>query len=179
VALDTFTAGSYSSAYAATACGITEGGYELTFETQAENIAESDRFGQSLIDLIWRGGSATLDAVFLAYKPGSLSVFWPYGGAINAAGVLGILEDTTIAAPNKLPIGSLGSDIAKALVLTVVAGTPAASNGPFNSTLTANKALLRPGFPGKLVLNSKLKKVPVSLVLLPYDAGGGIYKFCA
>jgi hypothetical protein len=165
VALDTFIAGRYSGTYAAVDVGITREGYEITLDTEIEEIGETDAWGQSVIDGIWRGGNCFLQFVSTAYKAGSLAAFWPYGGSIAAAGVLGILVDDSIAAPNKLPIGQLASNIAKAFVLTAAAGTPAATTP---ATLTANLALLARNFSGRLLYNSKLRDVPIRLRLFPY-----------
>lgn len=167
MALDTFIAGRYSGTYATVDVGITKEGYELTLDTEMEDIGETDAWGQSVIDGVWRGGNAFLQFVSTAYKAGSIAAFWPYGGQIGAAGVLGILVDDSIAAPNKLPIASLASDIAKALVLTAAAGTPAAATP---ATLTASKALLAKNNNGRLLFNSKLREVPVRLRIYPYTA---------
>ena len=104
-----------------------------------EDIAETDAWGLSVIDSVWRGGNCFLQFTSKAYKQGSLAAFWPYGGAKNANGVLGVLVDDTIAAPNKVPIATLASGLAKTFILTATAGTPAAS-AP--ATLTATQALL-------------------------------------
>jgi hypothetical protein len=173
MSLDVFISGRYSSQYNSNDVGITENGYELSFETMHETINESDAYGQTILDSIWRGGNVTCDFTSLAAKTGSLVAFWPYGGSITAptAGTLGVLVDPTVAAPNKLPIGQLASNIAKPFGMTVAAGTPANNVGAPGGlqTITANYALLRENFPAKLLFSSKLKKVPVSLRFYPYD----------
>ena len=91
-----------------------------------------------------------------AYKAGSITPFWPWG----AMGVF-----YTAAAP----IARLASNVAAAMVLTATANTPAAAAV---ATLTGSKSILAPNNPAKLLYNSKLRKVPVRLVLLPSDTAG-------
>ncbi len=175
MALETMVAGRYAATYATVDTGITREGYELTLDSEMEDIGETDAWGQSVIDGVWRGGNCFLQFVSIAYKAGSLAAFWPYGGAANAAGAIGILVDDTVSAPNKLPIGTLASSVAKALVLTAAAGTPAAA-AP--ATLTATYALLAKNNNGRILFNSKLRDVPVRLRLYPYTVSS-VTKFFA
>jgi len=140
-----------------------------------EDIGETDAWGQTVIDGIWRGGNCFLQFVSTAYKAGSLGAFWPWGGQLAGAGALGILVDDSIAAPNKLPIGTLATNHALPLVLTAAAGTPAAATP---ATLTATKALLAKNNNGRLLFNSKLRDVPVRLRLYPVTASS-VTKFFA
>lgn len=157
MALETLVAGAYAGAYNGVSTGITEQGFELTFETKAEEIGESDAFGESLIDFIYRGGRLSTMFESLAYKAGSITPFWPWG----PLGVLGI-------------IARLASNVAMPLTLTSTAGTPAAASP---ATLTFGKAILAPNNPARLLYNSKLRKVPVRLACLPYNIGAGVIAF--
>lgn len=174
MALDTFIAGRYSATYNANDVGITRDGYELQFDMEMEDIGETDAYGLSVIDGVWRGGNVHCQLTSTAYKTGSLAAFWPIGGAVNADGVFGILVDGGVADPNKLPIGELASNMAKAFVLTVTVGTPADGNP---DTVTASKALLAKNNGGKLLFNSKLRDVPVRLRFYPYEVSSGLVKF--
>lgn len=177
VALDTFVAGRYSGTYNAVDVGITRDGYELTLDTEFEDIGETDAWGMSVIDGIWRGGNCFLQFTSVAYKPGSLSAFWPYGTGLGGVGALGILYDSTQVA--KLPIAALASAIALPFILTSTPGTPAATGaGPAASTLTATTALLAKNNNGKLAFNSKLRDVPVRLRCYPFTTAN-ITKFFA
>jgi len=153
VALGTFIAGAYSATYNAVAIGITEQGIRLQFETKAEEIGESDAYGEMLIDFIFRGSRLSLVWEGLEYKAGSVLPFWPWGG-LGTPGV----------------IGRLASNVAMALVMTSTTGTPAVATP---ATQTFSKAILSPNNNLELLYNSKLRKVPVKLTCLPYDSGGG------
>lgn len=155
MAVDTFVAGAYTSTYNAVAVGIQKEGFELQKEFRGEEIAESDVFGESLIDFIHRGMRVYLQFEGLAYKAGSITPFWPWG----ALGLVGV-------------VARLASNVAAAHVLTATAGTPAAASP---ATLTASKAILAPNNPASLLFNSKLRTVPIRLALLLYDTGAGAY----
>jgi hypothetical protein len=157
MALDTFIAGRYNTTYNAVDVGITDQGYNLTMESKVETIEESDSFGNSIIDWIYRGGNCYIDFDCKSYKAGSTNPYWPYG-ALGAMGV----------------IGRLASAIAVATVMTALTGTPAAT-AP--ATITTTLTLLAPNSPAKLLFNSKLRQVPVRLQVLPYDSGAGVIKW--
>lgn len=161
MALDTFIAGRYTGTYNAVDVGITDQGYELEQGSTMEAIEESDAFGNSLIDGIYRGGNVFLQFLGKAYKAGAITPFWPWG----AIGVM-----ATAAAP----ISRLASDVAKAMVLTATANTPAAA-AP--ATLTGSLSILAPNSPAKLLFNSKLRQVPIRLQFLPSENAGTVRWF--
>lgn len=159
MALDTFIAGRYSSTYNAVDCGITENGYELQQESNNQEIAPSDAYGDSVLDLVYRGGQVFCQFEGKAYKAGIVTPFWPW----SSIGAMGL-------------IGRLGSDVASAFVLTATASTPAAA-AP--ATLTGTKSILASNFPARLLFSSVLRTVPVRLRMLPYDSGSGTIKWFA
>ena len=152
MAIDTFIAGRYSGTYNSVDVGITEEGYTLSQDSAAHLINNTDAFGDSIIDWVYRGGNVSLQFEGKAYKAGAITPFWPYAA-------LGKLSTTAA------PIGRLASDIALAMVLTAVANTPAAATP---ATLTGSKSILAPNNPANLLFNSKVRNVPVRLQLLPY-----------
>lgn len=158
MALDTFVAGRYSATYNSSDVGITRGGYELQQESRWEDVAETDAYGLSIIDGIYRGGNVYCQFDSKAYKTGSIAAFWPWSN-LGAMGV----------------IGRRASDVALSLVLTVTASTPAATYGP--ATLTGLYSILAPNNPARLLYNSVLREVPVRLLFLPYSSAGTIYWF--
>lgn len=166
MALGSFVAGRYSGTYNAVDVGMTRDGYEVEQDADIDEIGETDAWGASVIDGIWRGGNCFMQFNSEEYKAGSLGAFWPYGNAVAAgAGVLGTLLNTA----GTTPIGTLASVLAKSMVLTVTPGTPAV--GTVN-TLTALLALLAKNYNGKLLFTSKLREVPVRLRLYPGTTGG-------
>ena len=159
MALDTFISGRYTNAYNGVSVGITDNGFELQQDSSWEQISTSDAYGDSILDGVYRGGSVYLQFESKAFKNGSISPFWPWGS-------LGVMQ--TPAAP----VGRLASDVASAMVLTAVAGTPAAVAASPN-TLTGSKAILAPNSSGRLLFTSRLRQVPIRLVFLPTEPSTG------
>ena len=162
MALDTFVAGRYAGAYNAVDVGITEGGFEVSLGSKAEMVNQTDAFGESLIDGIFRGGECEMQFQAVAYKAGSISPFWPWGGGLGS-----------MATPGA-PIAQLFSNVAQAMVLSSTANTPAATSP---ASLTASKSILAPNNPAKLLFNSTLRKVPVRLAVLPVSDGTGGFRW--
>lgn len=147
-----FIAGRYSSTFNSVDTGITRNGYRLRQRLRAELIDETDAYGNSLIDFVWRGGAVSIQFNSKAYKAGSVTPFYSWGS-------LGVLSSTAA------PISRLASDVGLALVLTATASTPAAA-AP--ATLTASKAITGPDFQGELLYDSRIREVPIELQLIPY-----------
>ena len=141
----------YSGSYNSVDVGITRDGYSLQHESFWEQIAESDAYGLSLIDGIYRGGNLSIEFEGLAYKSGTTSPFWPWA-------LLGKMATTA------LPIARLASNVASTFVLTATANTPAATSP---ATVTANLAILAPNYPARWLYSSRLRTVPIRLALIP------------
>jgi hypothetical protein len=144
-----FISGPYTLTYGASPLGIIEDAASLEI-TPSEDGIQGDNYGDSIQDGVYRGGNCYLDLVLQEYNAaGALSAFWPFHATFGHMG----------------QVGTLKSSFAAALVLTAVSGTPAAS-AP--ATLTANKAVLAPNFPLRLLFGSRLRNVPLRFQFLPY-----------
>lgn len=163
MALGTFIAGRYSATFNAVDVGMSRQGFELEFRFKQEEIAESDLFGLTTIDMIMRGADAFLRATLKEYKTGSLAALWQIGGA-----ALGKIASAAV------PIGVLASSLAQALVLTSTAATPAAA-AP--ATLTGSLACLAPNYNPRIIFDSRLREVPIEMILLPSLSGGNLTVF--
>lgn len=159
--IGTLIDGRYAGTYNSVDIGFTEDGFTLFQSVSYELINESDLYGGALIDMIYRGGDCKVQCDSKEYKAGSTAPYWPYGA-------LGVMATTAA------PIGRRASDVAMALVLTAAANTPAAASP---ATLTGTYAALAPGFDGRLLFNSKLRRVPLMLQLLPSEASGTVKWF--
>jgi hypothetical protein len=162
-ALGTFVAGAYTVSYNAVAAGISRAGWELEITIKQEMIEETDLYGLTLIDTIYRGANFAIQTELMEYKAGSITCF-----TNPATGTIGQILSAAS------PIARLGSGNAKALVLTAVASTPAAA-AP--ATLTASLANLAPDYPVKLLFNSTLRKIPLRMIMLPSDSTGTLSAF--
>jgi hypothetical protein len=170
MALELVIAGHYNGSYSSVDLGITRNGFELQQESKGEAIEETDAFGQSIIDFIYRGGNVYIMFDCKIWKEGTLTPFWPWGGDLGLAG-FGVMYN----AGN--PISRRAQDAASALLMTVTANTPAAGGDATITTLTASKAILPPGSSMKLLFSSKTREVPQRLLCLPSDSDGSAGDF--
>jgi hypothetical protein len=156
-------AGAYTATYAAADVGFTQDGYKLSRENKVEVINKTDLYGDTIIDMVYRGGDTFIQFLSRVYKQGSITPWWPWGVDI------GTIWDTNAPAPPVAdipqggPIAMLASSIASAFIMTAVANTPAAA-AP--ATLSA-VAILAPGYNTELLFDSRCRNVPIRLLLLP------------
>lgn len=154
MAIETVVAGAYTGTWNSIAIGMTRNGFTLSAEGKQEVINQTDLYGDTIIDLVYRGRDTYLEWVAKVWRNASPTLWWPWGATIGTI--------WTVAAP----IARLGSAVAQSLVLTAVANTPAASKP---ATLTASKAILAPGFNASLLFDSRCRDVPLRMLALPTD----------
>lgn len=162
MALDQFVAGSASGTLASVALGLMKEGYKIQTVHKAQAIDETDGYALSTLDFIHRGQDVFVAFQCRAWKAGSKSAIVPW------TGVLGKISSSSV------PVGTLASSLAKTLVLTATASTPAATDP---ATLTAPGAFLVPGFQAEWNWDSRLRELPVRLQLLPYVSGSDLLNF--
>lgn len=148
-----FIAGGYTVTLGGSTVGQIQDGIMLEQTLNGEPV-RGDTFGDTIQDFVFRGGDVFMNMVLLEYDATSAkTAFWPWS--------------TTWGRITSGIVGKLGTAMAAALVLTAVAGTSAAT-AP--ATLTANKAILAPGFPVQMLFAPRLRSIPIRLQLLPYNA---------
>lgn len=158
-------AGAYTGTLNSVALGImNDDGFVLTFQPHADLINDTDQYRRTLIETIYAGIDWRLRYRTKEWNAGMQGAFAQYGaqGTNPAPGMsLGV-------------IGRKGSAISQALVLTAVAGTPAATSP---ATLTASQALLAPESNIDMKFTAAVREVPIEHVLLPYSTttGGGTF----
>lgn len=137
-----------------------DNGYEIEQQTHGEMVDRTDLYGQSLMDWVHQGGSVFMTFACMTFQRAVnaiKNVFYPWAQ-------FGVLKD------DARPIGRLASNVAQILLLSAVAGTPAATSGPL--AITAYKAILPPGSNLRLMYATRVRKVPCRLALLPYAPSG-------
>lgn len=156
--LGTFAPGEYTMTYGGAPVGmVTSGGQHLRYRVAKKKIKDTSTYGDTLIDGIYRGMEAVqLMVTFKEWLTNVQKAIWPYGTA-PLDGTLGT-------------IGRLDSNLAQPIVLTAVAGTPAATNGPL--TFTANLAILSDANDVDILFGPDERDVPVLFDLMLYDSGG-------
>jgi len=161
---EVYLAGEYNVTYGGVAVGTMEGDAGLpTIEhtAQAEPVANTSRYGKSTLTHFGLGADWFAAFTCLEASPGgaAMSAFWPYG----TFGQMGTIARDLFT-------------LSAALVLTSIAGTPASA---LPSSVTASHAILVPGFATRLVYGPTLRKVPLRLILYPYNLGGGTIGWCS
>jgi hypothetical protein len=154
--------GPYTATWNAFSLGTQDDdGYVLSGSFQGEEISQSDAYGMTLVEAIWRGLNWRLRFRGLEFdKPGILA-------SMQAFGSTG--APSTTFTPTLANIGDRFSAFAKALVLTAVLGNPPS----FPQTLTAESAIVAPQSNVEYMMTSKARQAPFEMILLPYSATVG------
>jgi hypothetical protein len=153
-------AGPYTVTWNGTSVGVFLGDEDLPsivkrdFERPIDN---TDKYGRAKVDAIHLGSAMWFQGVLLEYAKG-IPVADPFGTFGSALGTIGVLKYS----------------LAKALVLTAVAGTSAATTP---ATITANKTIQSADFDIKQVYGPRERVVPVKLDMYAYDVGAGAIGF--
>lgn len=154
-------AGPYTATYNSVALGIFRGEAgvpTISQQSYADVVNNTSIYGRSTIDGFHLGADWFCDMTPHEWIAGVFSAMWPWG----ALGTQGAISTSLYAT-------------AKPLVLTVVAGTPAANPGPGPQTLTAPKAILAPGSNPRYFMGPQARYVPVRMqLLLATIVGGGL-----
>lgn len=155
-------AGRYAGTYGNSNIGVlNDDGYELSYSPKGQEVNDTDAYGMTLVEVIYRGGDWRIRWKTKEWTSGMLGAFQIFGQLSSFAPALGI-------------IGRKFTDMASALVLTVTNGTPAVGNP---NTLTASQAILSPNSNISTQFTSKVREVPIEQVLLPYVSTGAIVPF--
>lgn len=147
-------------------------GYKLRATYTGQEINQSDQFGMTLIEAIYRGINWRLAFTSIEFnRPGVLAAIQQFGS--TGAG-------TTTFTPYLTNIGDKYSRYAQALVLTAILacqpqGTAfgVSSNPCFIATLTGLLASMAPQQNMEFLMTSKMRTAPFEMVLLPYLATVG------
>lgn len=149
--------GEYTATYDAVAIGMFRSdGKSLRFRRKGKLVNDTDTYGLSTIEIINLGIDVFLSGTMIEWNATVKKIIWPYGSAGTFDGKL-------------TKIGHLDSDNAKQIVLTALAGTPAATLGP--ATLTAAKAILAPENDVNIIFGPDETPIPILFQLLPYVDG--------
>jgi hypothetical protein len=115
-----------------------------------------------MIDGIYRGQDVQIVVTFKEWTANIRSAIWPYG----AAGFDGTVGQ----------VGRLNSALAKVIILTAAAGSPAAA-GSSPATLTANLGIIAPENEIDILMGPDERNIPVLFDLIPYDDSGTVRHF--
>jgi hypothetical protein len=155
-------AGPYTGTYDALPLGtLSDDGYELSVTFAGQEINETDAYGLTLVEAIFRGMNWRARMRGLEWKTGLLAALQQFGtgggSGLNPAMATG-------------SIGSKWSLTCLPLILTSILGSPLTPP----ATLTATLAGMAPGSQSLFNLTSKVRELPLEMVLLPYAASGAL-----
>ncbi len=139
-----FIAGPYSVTYDSATCGqLVEG---LTFSNVVhKEMIVGDNLARAVQDDVFQGIDVTSDFALMEWDNAkALLMYWPYGSTWLVAGVVGRV--------------SKQQSLCKSLVLTAIAGTPAAT-AP--ASLTLPNSILHEEFPVQHIFKPAHRKVPL------------------
>ncbi len=134
-------------------------GYVLRGTYQGQEVNQSDAYGMTLVEAIWRGLNWRMRFRGLEFnKPGILASMQAFGASGNP---------TSTFTPILQSIGDRFTKFGQALLLTSILGTyPPA----MPTTLTALSAIVAPQNDVEYLMTSKVREAPFEMVLLPYSA---------
>ncbi len=130
-------------------------GFELSVTTQGQEVNETDAYGMTLVEAIYRGFNWRARFRGLEWKSGLVSVMQEFG-QINPG--------TTALSPVLTNVGDRWSKYNGALVLTAILGNPPT----IPQSLTATNAGISPNSQSAFNMTSKMRELPIELCLLPY-----------
>ena len=149
-----FIAGRYTATWNNLALGQTAEGFRLSHQF-FKRLITGDAFAEAPQDAVYRGSELTIAYRLIQYDAAAAqTLMWPYSATLFDMGVIGRTD--------------VGSAIAKSLILTAVAGTPAAATP---ATLTFPTSILQEGFPVELLFAPDLREIPMRQRIYPNSSG--------
>lgn len=153
--------GPYTCTWNAVALGVFQGDNDvptIAKQLRGRKIESSDYWGMTPMDEIHLGAAYFFYGVLMEYSK-ALPIIEPFTTTLGLEiGVIGVLKRS----------------LSKALVLTAVAGTTAAT-AP--ASLTASKTILATDHETRLAFGPVLRTVPIKLDLFPYQTATGPNKY--
>lgn len=136
-----------------------DNGFVLRGTYTGQEINQSDAYGMTLVEAIWRGINWRVQFKSLEFnKPGILQAIQAFGSSGAAA---------TTFTPTLQSVGDRYSRFSQTLLLTAILG---AYPPTMPATLTALSAIMAPQHNIELMMTSKMREAPLEMVLLPYSA---------
>ena len=148
--------GPYTSTWDALPLGtLNDDGYRLSCTVQGQEINETDAYGMTLVEAIYRGQNWRMRLVGLEFdKTGLLNLLQMFGLSGAARSLTPVLRN----------VGDRWSSYCFPMVLTAILADPPT----FVQSLTATSAGLAPQQQTEFMMTSKMREMPLELVLFPY-----------
>jgi hypothetical protein len=134
-------------------------GYEISATFQGEERNETDVYGMTLVEAIYRG---------MNWKCRFTGVEWNKSGLLSLLQMFGQTGVVGTYTPQLVNIGDRWSKYCQPLLLSAILANPPT----MPQSLTALSAGLAPNSQNKSLFTSKLRENPFEMVMLPYASGG-------
>lgn len=141
-------------------------GFVLQGTYQGQEINQTDAYGMTLVEAIWRG---------LNWKLRFRGMEWNKAGilqAIQAFGATGVV--TTTFTPTLANIGDRFTKFTKTLLLQSILGAYPPTTP---QTLTSLSAVVSPQSNVEYLMTSKVREAPFEMVLFPYTVSQNVVSF--
>lgn len=143
-----FLAGQYTATWNSLALGQTLAGHGLNHQRLVQQI-RGDTYAETVQDAINQGADVYFDMELIEANAACLpTILWPLSGTVGSQGLVGLLD----------------SGKWMSLILTAVAGTPAAATP---ASITAARTLIKENFNVRQMFAPKLRTVPLQLRAYP------------
>lgn len=152
-----FQSGRYSGTWNSSSLGVISDAFRIRQTMEAQQV-RADFWGDSVIDLVYRGGNA-----FCVFEGLSWTSVAAVVGGATSIGTMGIANVGCL-------FGNAG--LSKALVLTAVGSGGCA---PAPTSITAAAANLAEGFDVEFALANQLRTLPIMMRLLPTLISSEVY----
>jgi hypothetical protein len=138
---------------------LSDDGYEVSCGIVGQEINESDAYGGTLVEWIYRGQNWRCRIRGLEwFRSGLLSALQTFG----QTGALGTFN------PQLLNVGIRGTNGAQTMLLTALLANPPCTP----QSLTALNAVIAPNSQSSMLFTSKMREMPIEYVLIPYQLAG-------
>ena len=140
-------------------------GYALSCTVAGQEVNATDQFGQTLVEGVYQGQNWRCRLRGLEWKSGLVEILQMFGNIDPLSGGLyPTLYGTNTGGPPICNVGDLWTNYCGTLLLTAVLGNPPTKP----QSLTATNAGLAPGQTSEFMMTSKVRELPLELVLIPY-----------
>lgn len=148
-----FIAGGYTATISAKALGQTAEGYRLDHRF-FKRLITGDAEGDTIQDSVYRGRDQRISFRLIeALEAGIAELVEPYAATPGTPGTQG-----TVGIMDIQNSGGVSTPLAKQLILTAIAGTSAATDGP--ATITFPLVIISEDFPVDVLYAPNLREIP-------------------
>jgi hypothetical protein len=131
-------------------------GYELSCTLQGQEVNATDAYGMTLVEAIYRGQN---------WRVRLRGLEWNKTGLLSSLQMFGQSGANTTLTPTLANVGARWTAFCLPLVLTAVLANPPT----MPQSLTATNAGIAPNSQSAMMFTSKLRELPMEMVLLPYS----------